>query len=108
NQTQASGNFAGITVNGTITTSGTGNISLLGKGGTGATSITPYGVLISGGKVNSTASGASAGSITITGTGGSGLNGSAGVRFDTSADITSVDGNVTITGTATASTGTFQ
>src|SRR5439155_4569552 len=47
--------------------------------------------------------------ITITGTGGTGLSGSAGVRMDKStADISSVDGNIAITGTATAGTGTFQ
>src|SRR5439155_7935118 len=77
-------------------------------GGNDATTNTHYGVwLQNGAKIQSTGTGASAGNISITGTGGIGNgSGNAGVRLEgATTDITSVDGNVSITGVATTSAG---
>jgi autotransporter-associated beta strand protein len=109
------GNFVGINLNGaTIQSSGTGKISLLGRGGDQSSSSQHYGVWIqNGAHVSSTATGASAGTITISGTGGSASGDSAGVRLGQvsgtdSSDIAAVDGNLAITGVATSSLGTFE
>jgi hypothetical protein len=85
--------------NATFQTTGTGNISLTGKGGNGSFAIM-FGVyLLNGTSVSSTATGTSAGTITIDGTGGNGTTNNHGVyiRLNTT-DVTSVDGAIQITG----------
>ncbi|MHC4874901.1 MAG: choice-of-anchor Q domain-containing protein [Planctomycetota bacterium] len=93
--------------NATISTSGTGNISLTGRGGNG-TGAENNGVNVaSGSRIESTATGADAGLITITGTGGSGTNFSSGVVFrDAGSAVSTVDGTILITGEG--ATGTME
>ncbi|MDA1165426.1 MAG: hypothetical protein O3B13_20200, partial [Planctomycetota bacterium] len=94
------GEFSGIAVNAaTITTDGTGAISLIGRGGD--TKDDNNGVFISnGGVIESTASGSTAGTITVTGTNGGGALRNRGVLLDgTNTVITSVDGAIQISGT---------
>ncbi len=86
---------------GDITTSGTGNITLVGVGGS-ASNENQFGIrLDNGGTINSTATGASAGTITLTGTGGASTGRDArGIHIrSSSSGIFSVDGNILLTGT---------
>jgi autotransporter-associated beta strand protein len=110
--TPTAANFVGITVNGSISTSGTGNISLSGRGGNATGVNDLYGIWLSGGQVKSTATGVNAGTITITGTGGTGSSTSfrnAGVVIENLAtSIASVDGSISITGNATTTAGSFH
>jgi autotransporter-associated beta strand protein len=89
-----------------------GDVSITGQASALTTGQSNYGVRVqSGGQVRSTGTGLSAGNIAIAGAGGGGSTTNQGVRIDaTSApvDIASVDGNVSIGGTAIATTGTFQ
>lgn len=96
-----SATFVGISIAGSITTSGTGAVNLVGRGGT-SSAAQNYGVWINGGQVKSTGTGAAAGGISITGTGGTGTGtGNVGVEMDTSAaNVASVNGNISITGTS--------
>ena len=64
-----SGNTAGIYVGGSITTTGSGSITLQGRGGSGSTSYGNRGVKISGGTLQ-----AADGLISVTGTAGSSSN----------------------------------
>ncbi|MCA9948735.1 MAG: hypothetical protein KDE48_03745 [Anaerolineales bacterium] len=97
-----SASFSGITaLNTVIQTTGTGDIQLLGKGaGNNNTTSYRYGIaLYTGTSVSSTAAGAAAGKITITGTGAEGPDGEVGVYMgQTTTDVTSVDGDIEITG----------
>ena len=101
--------FSGITASNTvIQTTGTGDIQLLGKGsGNNNTASNNYGVfLYSGTSVSSTATGAAAGKISISGTGAEGPSGEDGVYLTgTTTDITSVDGDIEITGIGGNGTG---
>ena len=123
------GTFHGIELNSTATVqTASGAITLTGKGGTsgagvriigsstvqsvdGAITIdgtgkADHGVEISGGSsVRSTGTGASAATITITGTGGTGVDKN-GVMIDGAGTlITSVDGDISITGSAAGNFG---
>ncbi len=105
-QTQAtSGSFFGIDVfGGSVTTSGTGTVTLLGRGGD--TGITQIGVRVDGGGFVSGAS------TMVTGTGGA----SSGVAnwgvyvsgFPNNSTITSTGGNVTVNGTGGGVSGSSQ
>ncbi len=89
------GNSPGVDMNATITSHGTGDIMVTGRGGAdGGT-----GVVFDGG-FHSTATGPNAGTITLDGRGGSGATGSPGLTFN-GGSITSVDGDITITGQGT-------
>ncbi|MHC4876591.1 MAG: cadherin-like domain-containing protein, partial [Planctomycetota bacterium] len=102
--------FVGLeVVNATVSTSGDGNIQLLGHASeTGNDSTDQYGVYLrDGASVTSGGTGPTAGSITITGTGGSGTSSNHGVYLTgSSTDVSSVDGAVSITGTSLGSTHT--
>src|SRR5262249_38619066 len=90
----ATGNFIGIGFyNSTLSTSGTGNISLTGTGGSsGGNGIN----IATGSHVDSLGSG----TITITGTGGTGASVNYGVNMDDSGTrVTSVTGAISIEGT---------
>lgn len=103
--TPTSGNFIGIHVNGgTITTSGTGAVVLSGRGGDDAGTANHNGIrLTSTGLIQSTASGATAGAITLTGTGGSGTDNAQGIYVQ--GPISTVDGDILLTGTGGAAAG---
>jgi hypothetical protein len=108
--TPTTGNFRGVTVGlAALTTSGSGNISIKGKGGSGAFAAL-RGVFISGGSVTSTSSTAGAGTITIDGTGGAGSVGNnRGVEFNNAANaVTSVRGDIAITGQGGAGSATLN
>lgn len=98
------GNFRGILVGGArLTTQGTGNINLKGKGGTDAGTPNHQGIFVTSGSssslINSTSAAAGAGTITIDGTGGVGTTANRGVDVITAiASITSVTGDITFTG----------
>ncbi len=85
------------------------DLQIMGTGGAG-TNIANAGVFIgqSSALVRSTGTGASAGSITILGTGGSGTDSNRGVVIFSSGLVSSGDGAVTISGTATDASGTGQ
>jgi len=94
------GTFNGVFLNNaTIETTGTGNIVIAGRAGSGG----GVGVLIASASiVRSTAAGlgANQGTITITGTGGNGVNENDGVRLDGGGTlVTSISGAISITGT---------
>jgi len=93
--------------NATISTSGTGDISLAGRGGDG-TGAENNGVNVAAGsRIESTATGVDAGLITITGTGGTATNFSSGVVFrDAGSTVSTVDGAISITGEG--ATGTME
>ncbi len=98
------GNFHGISLTGaSISTSGTGDIQLTGKGGLGA-STSQSGVRIQG---NSVVSAAGSGAITITGTGGAGTNFVEGVGIQ-AASISVVGGDLQIIGTGGAGSGSYD
>ena len=87
------GNFSKITsVDGAITIAGTGSLSSTGISNIG---------FVGGGTIKSYGVGTNAAKITLTGTGGAGTNANDGVN--TSATITSVDGDISIIGTGSAS-----
>ncbi len=98
-----SGVFTGIDINGgTITTSGTGNILLQGRGGDAILGLTSdHGINVhNGGLVQSTAAGAVAGKITLDGIGGPGgdANLPAWGVVISSAAVNSVDGDILLHG----------
>lgn len=104
--------FVGVEANNaTIQTTGTGNVLINGKGSeVGDDTASMQGVLLRNGtSVSSTASGATAGTITINGTGGSGTTLNHGVLLaDSTTNVTSVDGAISITGTGGAGSGNFN
>gem|GEM_PF-638120 len=95
-----------ITSASTLTTSGTGNISLNGKGGSSAGSGNHRGLNILGAStISSTSSSAGAGTITLNGTGGQGTLQNYGVEIqETGTSVTSVVGDISITGQGGAGT----
>lgn len=96
-----SGNFSGISISGSVTTTGTGNIVLKGTGGTDSTTSLHMGVDVLGGVVRSTATRADAGKISIVGVGGVGTADNDGVAVEgAGASVESVSGDIQITGTA--------
>ena len=98
------GNFIGVDLDGaTLTTSGTGAISVTGQGVDDATSGSHFGIRMqNSARVESTATGATAGTITLTGTGGTGTTLNEGVRLLTTSVITAVDGAIVLQGTGSA------
>src|SRR6185436_4700489 len=92
---------SGILVsNAVLTTTGTGNISLTGRGGNNAFSGNHRGVLVvSGADITSTSAAVGAGTITLDGTAGTGTTGLIGVDMrDAGTTISSVTGDISITG----------
>src|SRR5207249_1242704 len=103
-----SGNFVGININGgVIETSGTGKITLLGRGGDDPATSQHYGVWVKNNAVVDSLERPSPGSITIVGTGGTASDDSAGVRID-SAQISTGHSDISITGIATATSGSLE
>lgn len=102
-------NTKGVEINAAVTTSNNGNITILGRGGSGNAQSGNFGVQIS-----QTVEAGGSGNITVTGFGGlssNGISGSShGVNLDgSSAWIKSNGGNVTVTGNGGgANTGTFS
>ncbi|MEQ9412013.1 MAG: integrin alpha [Fuerstiella sp.] len=92
----------GVTISGSETQIGsiTGTISIDGTGGTG-TEDSQRGVrIVSGATIRSTGTGSEAAPIFIDGRGGSGTDSNQGIFFGTSAQIQSVDGEISVFGTA--------
>jgi hypothetical protein len=91
--------FIGISLNAaTVTTNGTGNVLLQGRGGDGGIQIDGIS-LISGSVIQSTALATSAGTITIDGIGGNGNSGNFGIHLNgDGTKVTSVAGDISITG----------
>lgn len=83
----------------TAVTSVSGDLSLTGVGGPGSSSDN-YGIFIaSAATVSSTGMGANAANVTLRGTGGAGASGNYGVYlFGTNTAVTSVDGDLSLTG----------
>lgn len=105
--TPTAGNFRGVSLlGGTLTTSGSGNILVKGKGGSGAFSGL-RGVFSTSGAITSTSGAVGAGTITIVGTGGAGIGTNRGVEiFNTTNAVTSIRGDISITGQGGAGTTT--
>lgn len=104
-----SGDFLGVQLSAatTLTTSGTGKISLKGKGGADATTSAHMGVLLQTGSIiSSTSTSAGAGTITLDGTGGLSTDVSRGVQIqNTGTAIESSTGNISISGHGAATAG---
>ncbi|QDV16090.1 Extracellular serine protease precursor [Gimesia panareensis] len=102
------GDFIGVEADkANLYTSGTGNITITGFGGTDALTGDHHGVYLhSGTTISSSATGTDAGTITINGTAGGGINDNYGVFIDgASTNVTSTDGDIDITGTTDAGVG---
>ncbi|WP_417377639.1 LamG-like jellyroll fold domain-containing protein [Gimesia sp.] len=102
------GDFTGIEAeNASITTSGSGSISLTGYGGLDAGTSNHYGVhLHSGTTVSSTDTGVLAATITINGTGGTGIDQNTGIYIeDAGTAVKSIDGTMEFTGNASSGVG---
>ena len=86
----------GVYINSTLTTSGSGTISITGiGGGTGTGAFSNYGISLDGATI-STASGA----VTLSGTGGSAGTGggNVGIQISNGGRVTTVDGAITASG----------
>ncbi|HEX3560820.1 MAG TPA: Calx-beta domain-containing protein [Pyrinomonadaceae bacterium] len=95
------GDFKGITLDAaTINASGTGNISLKGKGGTDATTNSHFGIHVNNGStINSTSNASGAGTVALDGTAGQGTNQNRGVQVEgAGTTITSLAGDISING----------
>ncbi len=101
----------GIDVNaGTVQVSGSGNLTLTGKGGVGGGSTAnPAGVVVRGGGI---VSGGTSGTVSVTGTGGNGTSAGDGVQNlvgvsvqESGSRITSAGANVQVTGIGGTSSG---
>jgi fibronectin-binding autotransporter adhesin len=89
----------GVQVSNATVTAVAGDIQIIGQGGNGSGDLNIGVSIVSGGQVISTGTGAQAAAITIMGTGGAGTNSNSGVQVEsTGARITSVDGDVSVTG----------
>jgi CSLREA domain-containing protein len=102
------GTFTGLTVEGTLTTTGGGKIILAGKGGANAGNGNHVGILVdAGGVIASTSALPGAGTITLNGTGGTGTTNDTGVFMDGTSGfgtINSVVGDISINGQGTGTT----
>jgi dockerin type I repeat protein len=105
--TKVAGNFSGISVSGSLTTSGNGGILVSGTAGADATTSSHRGVDINGGTIKSTGTAAGAGKIIINGTGGAGTDHNSGVVIS-AGDVESVTGDIQITGLAGNGSTTFN
>ncbi|WP_417389450.1 LamG-like jellyroll fold domain-containing protein [Gimesia sp.] len=102
------GDFSGIEAdNASLTSIGSGSISLTGFGGLDAGTSNHYGVhLHSGTTISSTDTGALAGSISINGTGGTGIDQNTGILIENAGTtVKSIDGTIQITGNAGSGVG---
>jgi hypothetical protein len=93
-----------------LVTSAKGNIQITGQGSTTATGAFNEGVLLfNGGQVTSTGTGAGAATVTLMGTAGKGTTSNYGVNVAGAGTlVTSVDGNIQITGQGGNGTTTFN
>jgi hypothetical protein len=102
------GTFTGLTVEGTLTTTGSGKIILAGKGGANAVNGNHIGILVDAtGVISSTSALPGAGTIALNGTGGTGTTGNVGVHMDGTSGfgtINSVVGDISIAGRGTGTT----
>lgn len=100
------GNFIGVDIASAalVRTTGSGNISLLGKGGTDAPSSSHRGIRSSG-TITSTSGAGGAGTIILNGVGGTGSSGNNGVEITGTTNVSSVNGNISVTGQGGAATG---
>ena len=97
----APGAAIGVSLTGTIQMTGTGDLLVTGKGGSsGGTD-----VFLASTVISSTATGTNAGTITINGTGGPGVDENLGVYMSGGGSITSVDGDIMVTGQGGAASG---
>ncbi|MEQ9567797.1 MAG: hypothetical protein RLN85_18650, partial [Pseudomonadales bacterium] len=95
----------GINMENSSLTSVDGAISLTGQGGSGS-NIANFGVNTFNSVISSTGVGSNAATIMIDGTAGSSSGFAVGVKFDQSTNIvTSVDGDITITGRGGSASG---
>jgi autotransporter-associated beta strand protein len=93
------GNFSGIILSGTLTTSGAGDITLVGRGGDDPATSLHIGIDILRGVVRSTSTLPDAGRITLLGQGGAGTSDNDGVAVEgVGASVESVVGGISITG----------
>ncbi|MFO1242185.1 MAG: hypothetical protein U1E36_03155 [Rickettsiales bacterium] len=93
-----------------ITTQGTGDITITGFGGDAAGTSSNHGVFIrDGAEITSTATGANAGNIVINGTSGDSDNNNYGIYIsENTTKITTVDGDIILTGQGGTGTGTWN
>ena len=94
--TPTAGNFTGIEVSGTITTTNS-SITLAGKSGDSANN---HGVHLNGGTVQSTGAAAGAATITISGTTTNAADTDEGLRIEGASVVTSVSSDISLTGNA--------
>ena len=100
----------GILVNAaTVQVTGSGNLTLVGKGGTGGAGANPDGIVVFNGGV---VQGGTSGTVSVTGTGGSGTSDNTGTAsliavkiMDAGSTITSSGANVQVTGIGGTSAG---
>ncbi|MDB5384865.1 MAG: hypothetical protein JWM11_511 [Planctomycetaceae bacterium] len=94
----ATGNFVGVTLDGAaISSTGSGTISVTGFGGDDVTTANHYGIAL---KNAATVQSTGTGTLTLTGTAGDGSSGSSGVSVQSGSQITSVGGQIQVTGNA--------
>ena len=100
------GNFHGFLIDRATVRSTDGNISLTGTGGTGMGGLNAGLYLDNGATVQSTGIGAGAGTITLSGTAPGGNGGATdGVLVRANSTVTSVDGDISVTGSAAMDVG---
>ena len=97
----SSGNFVGVHLDGATVTSANGDIGIRGRGGDATGEVeSNFGVDITeGSTVSSTGTGEDAAGISITGFGGEGAVFNVGVAVFGASTVSSIDGDITITGT---------
>ena len=97
------GDFKGISLeNAVIQSSGIGNISITGTGGTVDSN---YGIYLDSSDISSSSTNVNAGTITVHGTGGTGTLDNSGILLNTSSLISSAYGDIQLTGQGTDGTG---
>lgn len=89
-------------------TSVDGAIEITGSGGTGPEGFSHGVLLYEDGSILSTGTGSNAATITVTGTGGTEGSDQRGVEVNLRSRITSVDGNIVLTGQGGGTTGSFN
>ncbi len=92
----SSGNFNGVIMNGTFTSTGAGDIIAVGHGANASGQARQRGIFIFGGAIHSTGTGA----ISLTGVGGNGgTDNNVGISLESNAQVTSAAGDITISAT---------
>ena len=103
--TPTAGNFAGIVVTSKISSTGAGNISLVGRGGDDAATPFHIGVTVrSGGQVIAS----STGSISMDGLGGTGSNSNYGVEVSSASTVSASSGKIQVNGSGGAGAAGFN